>query len=71
MHQTAAGSFISFFSSKFLCLNDMVPLIVPKAKVWPSADHPEQIIFSLYFSLGIYFLPGMNNAKSETPPLNN
>jgi hypothetical protein len=43
----------------------------PKARVCPSADHPDEIIFSLNFSLGISFLPGINNAKSAAPPLNN
>jgi hypothetical protein len=47
----------------------MVPLIVPNAKVCPSALHAEDIIFSLYFYFGIYFLPGMYRVKSEAPPL--
>jgi len=57
------------FSSRFLSLKETVPLIVPKAKVCPSADHPEQMIFYLNFSLGMSFLPGMKSAKSEFPPL--
>lgn len=57
------------FSSRFLCLNERVPLIDPKANVCPSADHPEEIIFSLNFSLGISFFPGMKSAKSAAPPL--
>ena len=57
------------FSSRLRCLKEIVPLIVPKARVCPSLDHPEQIIFSLYRSLGISFLPGINNARSAVPPL--
>jgi hypothetical protein len=43
--------------------------MVPKASVWPSLDQLEQMIFSLNFSLGISFLPGMKSAKSAAPPL--
>ena len=57
------------FSSRFLCRKERVPLIVPKARVCPSADQPEHIIFSLNFYFGISFLPGMKSAKSEAPPL--
>ena len=67
MHHIAAFSLSSFFSPRFLCLKDRVPLIVPKAKVCPSADHPAEMIFSLNFSLGISFLPGMKRAKSAAP----
>lgn len=58
------------FSSRFLCRKERVPLMDPKARVCPSADHPEEMIFSLNFSFGISFLPGMKSAKSAAPPLN-
>lgn len=57
------------FSSRLRCLKETVPLTVPKANVCPSALQPEEIIFYLNFYLGISFLPGMNRAKSDAPPL--
>jgi hypothetical protein len=57
------------FSSRLRWRRERVPLIDPKARVCPSADHPELMIFSLNFSLGISFLPGMKRAKSAAPPL--
>lgn len=57
------------FSSKFRDRNDIVPFTVPKARVCPSALQAEEMIFSLYFSFGISVFPGVNNAKSEVPPL--
>ncbi len=69
MHQIGAYNFISRFSYKFRCLKDMIPPIVPKAMVWPSALQAEEMIFYLNFSLGISFLPGVYKAKSAAPPL--
>lgn len=59
MHQIGASSLTSSFSYKFRCLNDMIPPMVPKAIVCPSALQAEQMIFSLNFSFGISFLPGV------------
>ena len=57
------------FSSRLRCRKERVPLMEPKARVCPSADQPEEMIFSLNFSLGISFFPGMKSAKSAAPPL--
>lgn len=69
MHHTGAPRFTSFFSSRDLVLNEIVPWIVPNARVWPSALQLELMIFSLYLIFGISFLPGVYKLKSETPPL--
>jgi len=59
MHQIGASSFTSSFSSIVRFLNEMIPPIVPKANVCPSALHAEQMIFYLNFYLGISFFPGV------------
>lgn len=70
MHHMGAVFLISFLSSRFLSLIDIVPCMVPKAKVCPSGDQAEHNIFSLYFSFGMSCLPGVNRAKSPAPPTN-
>lgn len=70
MHHIDPFLLTSPFSFMFLSLNETVPLMVPKARVCPSGDQEQQMIFYLYFSLGISGLSGVYIAKSAPLPLN-